>query len=321
MVETGLPPGPRVAVYGTGAVGGYFGGRLAEAGIHTAFVARGAGLAALRANGLTISSPLGDVTLTPVEATSDPSLLGPVELVILGTKAWQVSSAADAMSPLIGPDTAVLPLQNGVEAADQLSARLGPGPVLGGLCRIIARVERPGVVRHVGADPTVVFGELGGRPSERMRRIERLFAAARGVTAAPTTEIRAEIWKKFVFISAVSGVGAAARKPIGAVRRSPRTRELLRRCMEETRAVGAASGVRLAGSLVDDLMRFVDGLPADATPSMQRDILEGRPTELEAQNGAVVRLGLELGVPTPINTYLYDSLRPLDRRARGELEG
>ncbi len=305
-----------VAVIGVGAVGGYFGARLAEAGHAVTFIARGETLRALRAAGLRVESPAGDVDLTDVQVTDDPSRVEPVELVVLGVKAWQVPEAAGAARPLLGPDTAILPLQNGIEAPAQISDTVGAAHALGGLCRIICAVGQPGTVRHLGADPTIVLGELDDSRSERVGRIVAAFEPAVGATALIADDIMAEMWKKLVLITATSGVGATARVPFGEVRAAPETRRLLRDCMAEVVCVAGAAGSHLPGDLPDRLMDFVDGLPADGVPSMQRDIEQGRPSELDAQLGAVRRAGRATATPTPIVDTLYAALLPLELRAR-----
>ena len=307
--------GVRVAVIGVGAVGGYFGGRLAEAGEEVVFVARGATLAALRDGGLRLESPRGDLHLREVRTTDDPAAIGPVELVLLGVKAWQVPEVAPRLRPLVGAETSVLPLQNGVEAADQLAAALGPKPVLGGVCKIISMQVAPGHVRHLGVEPSVDLGEVGGPASERARRIARTFEEA-GVTARALDDIQKAIWNKFLFICSVSGVGALTGLPIGELRADPQARAMLQAAMREIVAVAAGHGVELRRDVVERTMLFVDAMPPEGTASMQRDILEGRPSELESQNGAVVRLGRAAGVPTPVNLEVYERLLPRERRSR-----
>ncbi|RLC62817.1 MAG: 2-dehydropantoate 2-reductase, partial [Chloroflexi bacterium] len=197
----------RIAIFGTGAVGGYFGGRLAQAGEEVVFIARGEQLQALRDHGLRVDSPQGDFVIHPVQATDDAAQVGIVDVVLVGVKAWQVPEAAQAMAPLVGADTFVVPLQNGVEAPSQLAAVLGDEHVLGGLCRIVSFVVEPGHVRHAGLEPYVAFGELDNRPSERVRRLQAAFARA-GVTAEIPADIGAAMWEKFLFIASFSGVGA-----------------------------------------------------------------------------------------------------------------
>ena len=310
----------RIAVFGSGAVGGYFGGRLAEAGEEVIFIARGAHLQTLRSDGLRVDSPKGDFTVQPAQATDDPAQVGAVDAVLVGVKAWQVPQAAQAMRPMLGPDTCVVPLQNGVEAPAQLAAALGERHVLGGLCRIISLLAAPGHIRHVGGEPHVAFGELDNRPSPRAERLRQAFARASGLTVEIPPDIQAAMWEKFLFIAAFSGVGAVARAPAGILRSLPETRGLLQEAMQEVWAVARARGVALPEDLVEKTMAFVDGLPPGGTASMQRDIIEGRPSELAAQNGAVVRLGAEAGVATPAHHFILRSLWPLELRARGEIE-
>jgi 2-dehydropantoate 2-reductase len=307
----------QITVVGAGAVGAYFGGRLAEAGHEVAFVARGATLDALRARGLRVTSPEGDFTIHPVRASDRPAELGPADVVLLGVKAWQVPEAARAMGPLLGLDTFVVPLQNGVEAPAQLAAALGAERVFGGLCHILAWVVSPGEILHEGAEPYVGFGELEGGVSERARRLEAAFAQARGLTAKALADVRTEMWRKFLFIASASGLGAVTRAPIGTFRAVPETRDLLQRMMEEVREVAAAHGVALPAAAVAETLAFTDLLPVEGTTSMQRDIVAGRPSELEAQNGAVVRLGRDRGVRTPVHDLVYRCLLPQERTARG----
>jgi 2-dehydropantoate 2-reductase len=314
----------RIAVYGAGAVGGYFGGRLAQAGQDVVFLARGEHLRAIRDYGLQVASIAGDFIIRPAQATDRPEDIGPVDAVLLSVKAWQVPEVARAMGPLIDPGTFVVPLQNGVEAPDQLAEVLGAEHVLGGLCRIIAQVTGPGHIRHSGAEPYIAFGELDGAgrgagTTGRAERLREAFAPAQGVRVEISPDIRAAMWLKFLFIASMSGVGAVTRAPIGVVRGRPETRRMLEQAFEEVAAVAAALGVALPARAVEETMAFADTLPHDGTASMQRDIIAGRPSELETQNGAVVRLGERTGVPVPLHTFIYRSLLPLELRARGEL--
>jgi len=306
----------RIAVFGTGGVGGYFGGRLAEAGHSVAFLARGAHLDALRRDGLIVESVAGDFTVRPAEAAALPAEVGPVDAVLVGVKAWQVREAAAALGPLLGPDTFVLPLQNGVEAADELSETIGRARVVGGLCRIMAFVAGPGRIRHPAIPPRIEFGEWDGRTSPRVSALREAFASARGATATVPADISAAIWEKFLFIAPVSAVGAVTRVPVGSFRAVAQTRALLEEAMREILALARARGVALGGDALARTLAIIDGMPAEATASMQRDILEGRPSELEYQTGAIVRLAAAAGLPVPASAYLYASLLPSERRAR-----
>lgn len=308
-----------IAVFGAGAVGGFFGGRLAQAGQRVALIARGAHLRAIQAHGLRVDSIEGGFVVHPQQATDDPAQVGPVDAVLVGVKTWQVPEAARAMGPLMGPETFVVPLENGVEAPQQLGQILEQERVLGGLCRIISAVVEPGHIRHSGLEPYVAFGELDNRPSERAQRLRRAFEET-GVQAEIPADIHVAMWKKFLFIAAFSGVGAVARAPVGVLRTIPETREMLEQAMREILAVAHARGVALPEETVANAMSLIDGLQPEGTASMQRDIMSGRPSEIESQNGAVVRLGEEMGVPTPLHAFIYHSLLPLELQARGRVD-
>lgn len=307
----------RFAVFGTGGVGGYFGGRLAEAGHDVTFVARGAHLEAIRKNGLTVESLAGDFRVLPAAATDDPSSIGLVDAVLVTVKAWQVPEAAKSIKAFLPPEGVAIPLENGVEAPDQLAAELGPGRVLVGLCKIVSFIAAPGVVRHTGVEPSLAFGEPTGATSPRVEKLRDAFRRCRGVAVETPADIRVALWQKFVFIAAFSGVGSVTRGNAGAIRSVPETHAMLRACMRETQEVGIARGVPLAPDTFERTLAFFDEqLPAEATSSMQRDVQDGRPSELENQTGAVGRLGRAAGVPTPVNDVLYAALLPQERRAR-----
>lgn len=304
------------AVFGAGGIGGYFAAVLARAGYSVAVVARGTHLQAIRRDGLRILSPKGDFTAAVAKASDKPEEIGPVDAVILAVKAWQVSEAASAMRPLLSPLTRVLPLQNGVEATRQLQQKLGPSHALIGLCRIIASVESPGCIRHGGLDPMVALGEPDGSAlSANAKALAEALAEA-GVTVQTPTDMQAALWEKLLFIASLSGTGAVTRSTIGEFRSCPPTRELLRQLMEEVAAVAHSRGIDLSEDVVSRTLSFVDASPAAGTASMQRDMAAGRPSELEAIIGAVVRFGDQAGVPTPAMDYVYASLLPQESRAR-----
>ena len=307
----------RIAVFGAGGVGGYFGGRLAQAGHSVVFIARGAHLQAIRRDGLHVESLAGDFVVRPAEATDSPGSAGQVEAVLVCVKAWQVPEAAQAMLPMLGPRSFVVPLENGVEAADQIASAVGSDRVLGGLCKIVSYLAAPGRIRHAGVEPRVEFGERGGLRSDRPASLRAAFEAAGGVSVGIPDDIDAALWEKFLFIAPFSGVGAVTRAPAGVLRGIPETREMLRAAMQEVFTLARARGVAVREDVVARTLGFVDALPKDATSSMQRDILEGRPSELEYQNGTVVRLGRAAGVATPVNESIYRSLLPAELRARG----
>ena len=303
---------------GAGAVGGYFGGRLAESGEDVVFIARGDHLTALSDAGLRVDSPNGDLVLGSVEVSDDPSAVGTVDAVLVCVKTWQVPEVAETMGPMIGADTVILPLENGVEAANQLAVVHGDDHVLGGMCRIMSKIVEPGHIAHVGIEPFVALGELDNRPSERVERLARALERA-GVTVETPADIRAAVWGKFLFVASFSGVGAVTRSPVGKLRSVSETREMLESAMREIHSVADANGVELGEDAVSRTMAFIDGLPAEGTSSMQRDILEGRPSELEAHSGVVVRLGRAAGVPTPIHQFVYAALLPMEIDARRDL--
>lgn len=309
----------RIAVFGTGSVGGYFGGRLAQAEEEVVFIARGEHLRALCTHGLRVDSVKGDFVVRPVQATDDPAQVGVVDAILVGVKAWQVPEAAEAMRPLVGPATCVVPLQNGVEAPAQLAAVLGDQHVLGGLCGIFSFIAGPGHIRHTGAEPFVKFGEMDNRPSERVERLHQAFMRA-GVTVEIPPDIQVALWMKFLFIAPCSGVGAVTRAPAGVWRSLPGTRRMVEQGLHEIMAVARARDIALPEDAVRMTMAIIDSMPPEATFSMQRDVMEGRLSELDAQIGAVVRLGQEADVATPLHTFIYHSLLPMELRARGQVQ-
>jgi 2-dehydropantoate 2-reductase len=309
----------RIAIFGTGGVGGYFGGRLAEAGEEVIFIARREHLRAIQTQGLRVDSVLGDFVVQPAQAMDDPAQIGAVDVVLVCVKAWQVAEAAQAIRPMVGPETFVVPLQNGVDAPGVLAAVLGAEHVLGGLCGLIAFVAGPGHIRHTGIEPFITFGELDNRQSERAEKLRQAFTRTKGVIVEVPPDIQAAMWRKFLLIATWSGVGAITRAPIGVLRRVPETRQLLEQSLQEILEVAGARSIALPADVVSQTLAFIDTIPPNGTASMQRDILAGRPSELASQNGAVVRLGREAGVVTPLHNFIYYSLLPLELQARGEM--
>jgi 2-dehydropantoate 2-reductase len=304
-----------IVVFGAGGIGGYFGGRLAHAGEEVTFIARGEHLQAMQANGLSVESINGNFTVQPVNATNDTSNVGSVDAVLVCVKMWQIPEAARAILPLLGPDTLVVPLENGVEAPSQLAEILGREHLLGGLCRISSRIASPGNIQHVGLEPYVAFGELDNHPSSRSRNLLQCFKNA-GVSSEIPADIHVAIWQKFLFISAVSGIGAITRVPMGTFRSTQGTRQLLEEALEECYAVAIAHGVHLPANSVSNTLAYIDTLPSGTMASMHRDIMGGRPSELEAQNGALVKLGRIYNIPTPVHSFIYYSLLPQENISR-----
>jgi len=305
----------RIAVYGTGGVGGYFGARLKQAGEDVTFIARGEHLRAIKEKGLKVDSTSGDFTIYPAKATDDVNEIGAVDLVMVGVKAWQVPDAARALKPLVNTNTTVLPLQNGVDAVAQLVSELGPDNVIGGLCRIVSYIVEPGGIRHAGFTPSIVIGELDNRRTNRITRIEQVLKRA-GLEVTIAADIQVALWTKFLFIASFSGVGALANAPAGLLRSDAKWRRQIIDAMTEIYRLAHARGINLPANSIDTVMASIDGLPEDATSSMQRDIAAGKPSELESQNGAVVRMAHETGVDVPTHELIYRSLKPLEEKAR-----
>ena len=306
----------RIMVFGTGGAAGFFGAQLARAGEDVIFIARGEHLRAIRANGLQVETPGDEIVIAPAQATDNAAEVADVEVVLVGVKAWQVAEAARTMRPAIGPEAFVVPLQNGVDAASELTAALGSGHVLAGLCGTFSWVTAPGRIRSVGAANFIKFAELDNRPSERTVRLRDAFRKA-GVAVEIPSDVHKALWEKFLTVTSVGGVGAVTRAAIGVTRALPETRRLLEQCMNEVLAVARSREIALADTIVADTMTFIDTLAADGTTSLQRDIIDGKPSELEYWNGAVVRLAREQGVAAPTNEFIYHSLLPQERRARG----
>ena len=307
----------RIAVFGAGGIGGYLGGRLSQAGEEVVLIARGEHLAAIRENGLRVDSIKGDFVATPALATDNPAEAGTVDAVILGVKAWQVTDAAKAMRPMIGPDTFVVPMQNGVEAPGQLAAVLGERAVVVGLGGLISYIVGPGHILHAGSEPFVSFGESDDSTSERTQQLLQAFQNA-GVQANIPADIHAALWGKLAFMAANSGVGAITRVPVGQWRSVTGSWEMAQQVVKEVLAVAHGKGIKMPIDALPATLARLEGSPPGGTSSMQRDLMEGRPSELEVQTGGVVRLGLEVGAPTPVNTFIYNSLLPQEMRARGE---
>ena len=306
----------KIAIYGAGGLGGFYGARLACAGNEVAFIARGSHLAAMRERGLRVSSPLGDMHLPEPVATDSPADVGPVDLVLVAVKTWQIPEVAAAMGPLLGERTVVLPFLNGVEASDELAAVVGAERVLGGLSKVFSKIEAPGVIHHFTPNVSVAFGELDGADSERVRALRDVFSAA-DVDAEVSPAIRVELWKKLLLVSSWAGLGALARSPMGVMREQPGTRALIDRSMDEGLAVAGVTGHAVDAAYKDEMWAFYRTMPAGATASMQRDVMDGRPSELDAWNGAICRFGTRAGVETPVHSFTYHTLLPMERRARG----
>ncbi len=298
----------KIVVMGTGGVGGYFGGRLAKKGIDVTFIARGGHLDAIRRYGLRVESENGSIHVRPVKATDKPAEVGPVDFVLLAVKLWDTETAAEQIRPLIGEHTAVISLQNGVDAEHRLSDVLGLQHVMGGLAQISAVISAPGVIKHTGKMARIVFGELGGGQTPRAKALLDAMHAA-GIDAEISDNVEQAIWGKFVFLVALSGVTSVTRQAIGPLRKDKDTRSLLRAAMEETVAVARAQGIDFEEGFIDARLEFIDKLPSEMTSSMLEDLNRGNRLELDWLSGAVVRMGREHKVPTPVNAFIYAALK------------
>jgi len=304
----------KIAVMAAGGVGGYFGARLAAAGHEVSFIARGAHLAAIRERGLRLDSDIGNLHLTDARATDDPAEIGPVDVVMFAVKLWDTETSAAACKPLIGPGTAVIPFQNGVDSIDALTRILGPEHTLGGVARISAVISEPGVIRQMGDFTILQFGEVDGTESDRVKA----FAAAcdeAGFKGQIVPDVRFALWEKFVFLAALSGITAAARSPLGLIRASDAGTLMLRRAIEETAAVGRAKGIDLSDEVVERVWSLGQKMPDGLKASMLADLEAGRRLEAPWLSGAVSRMGRETGVPTPVHDTLYAVVSPFETGA------
>jgi 2-dehydropantoate 2-reductase len=309
-------PEPRtITVVGAGGVGCLFAARLARAGHDVRLVARGAALSAIRAHGVRTHGPDGDHVVAIPQASEQPSDLGACDIVLVTVKTWQLAELGPRLVPLIGARTLVVPMQNGVEASEVLARSLGDAHVLGGVCRIISWAERPGQIRWMGTPPSLTIGPLHPGPLDGVQACAAPLEAG-GIEVLVTRGIARARWQKFLFVAPYGAVGAALRVPLGVLRRSPQARARLEAAMHEVAAVAAARGVDLPPDVVAIALARIDVLPEDATTSMHRDIVDGRPSELHELIGAVVRLGREAQVATPVSAALYAQLEPLEELAR-----
>jgi len=298
----------RIVIAGAGGVGGYFGAKLARAGLDVALLARGAHLDAIRAHGLRVRSAIEGEWTVKVDASAEPRELGRADTVFLCVKAFDTDATVEALRPLVGPGTPVLSLQNGVDNEERIDARLGPGHALGGAAYVFATLEAPGVIGHRFAG-RIVFGELDGSVRPRTTGLGEAFAAA-GIPAEVSADIRRVLWEKYVFICAQAGMTALTRCPIGVVRETPPAWEMYRRIVEELAAVAHVAGIGLPDDVVDTIVAAGASVARDAYSSLHHDLVEGRRLELDALHGHAVRLGERLGVPVPTLFAVYAALAP-----------
>src|SRR4051812_48770759 len=299
----------RIAVVGAGGVGAAFGAALAKAGGDVTFIARGAHLAAMKAQGLKITGGRGETHLVPTQATDNPADVGPVDIVLFCVKLWDVESAGKHIKPLIGRDTGVIPLQNGIDAADRLIPILGEQAVMGGVAQISAAIVSPGVIQQVGTFMRMIFGEFDGRPSRRAEDFYALCVKA-GFDATLSDQILTELWMKFILLASNAGMMALARQPIGKLRDDPDLRPIFLSAWKEVIDVGRTKGVMLPPDALDKVKDFTDHAPPAMKASMAVDLERGNRLELPWLSGKVAAMGRELGVPTPTHDMMYATLKP-----------
>ncbi len=298
----------RIAIVGAGGIGAIFGAALARSGAEVAFVARGAHLAAMRENGLRIDGDRGETLIRPAWATGDIAAIGPVDYVLLCVKLWDVETAGAQLRPIVGADTAVIPLQNGVDAADRLIAILGRAPVMGGTAFVTGSIVAPGVVRQTGTYQAMTFGELDRRPSRRGERLRDQCEAA-GFDGVLSPDVMVPVWEKFLVLIPLANVNALTRQPLGRYRADPDTWALVEASAREAEAVGRAEGVNLPPDAVEHALATIRSMPDYHMSSMGNDLVRGNRLELPWLAKKVVQLGRRHGIPTPVNEFVYAALK------------
>lgn len=303
-----------IVVIGAGGVGGYFGGKLAQSGNNVTFLVREKHQKAIQKNGLQIKSLNGDFTVYPTAITDVKSITTP-DLIILGVKSWQVIDVAKQIQPIVGAETMVLPLQNGADNADKLRSVLPEENVLAGLCKIVSKVASPGIINHFAFEPEIIFGEYDNHHSERVQNLKKVFDNA-SFKNTLAKDIHLAIWKKFLFITTISGIAALTRTVFGDMRDEEGIREIMYQTASEITKIANAKNIALKEDDISNTMKAVDTMRYETTASMQRDIMDGKPSELENFNGYIVQQGKSLNIKTPANTFIYHALLPQEKLAR-----
>ncbi|MEE8436261.1 MAG: 2-dehydropantoate 2-reductase [bacterium] len=298
----------KIAIMGSGGVGGYFGARLALAGEDVTFIARGAHLEAIRSGGLRVEGPLLECHLTDAKATDDPGGVGAVDLIVMSIKAYDLEASARAIAPMTGPETMVLPLLNGVDIAERIEPALGAGRVLGGLCQLSAHIAEPGLIRQAGPLNKIIFGERSGEKTPRAEGLRDALEHAE-IPTVLSEAIETDLWLKYLLLAPLGGVCAVTGLLLGEVVGDPDTREMLAGCMREIEAVGRKQGVALPDGAAVEALGIADSLPPEMVPSLALSAKRGEKMELEVMNGTAARLGRELGVPTPVNQFIHAALK------------
>jgi|SRR6056297_1134310 len=306
----------KIGIIGSGGVGGFFGACLAKSGYDTTFIARGEHLKAIQTNGLEIKSINGDFKVQHVNVTDKITDIKRPDLIILGVKAWQVKEIREYIKSILHKESVVLPLQNGVMAYEELAEKIDNKNILGGLCRIISKIERPGVINHFGVKPSIVFGEMDKSNTPRLKKIQNAFQNA-GIDCKISQDIEADLWKKFIAIC-VSGLMAISKTTYGEIREIKETRKMMIGLFDEVFLLSQKMGINIENDYVAKTVSFIDKLPKNSTSSLRRDVLEGKPSEIDYQNGTVVKLAEKYGVDTPINRFVYSCILPMEMKARGQ---
>ncbi|MDH7446032.1 ketopantoate reductase family protein [Aquimarina sp. 2201CG14-23] len=302
-------------VIGIGGVGGYFGGKISNSGQKVTMIARGKHGEAIRNKGLQVNSIDGDFITKPFLVTDDVSRIEKADLILICTKSWQVQETTELIKSTLKEDTIVISLQNGADNAEKVMSVIDKKHVLGGLCKIYSKIESPGIISHFGHTPEIVFGTLDKSKSNRLQNVKSVFDKA-GFKNKISEDIQVDIWSKFMFIATVSGLGALTRATIGEMYAHPELNNMLRTTAREIYKIAIAKGVAMPPSIVDGIMNFIEKQPFTATASTQRDIMEGRPSELDNFNGFIVKEGQKLKIDTPTNTFIYSCLQPMEAKAR-----
>jgi 2-dehydropantoate 2-reductase len=305
-----------IVIYGTGGVGGYFGTRLAQAGNKVTFVARGKHLEAIKQHGLQLKSSKGDYLVYPANATDTILELTAIDLILICVKTWQLAEVAQFIKPVLNENTIVVSLLNGLENEQVLCSVINKKHVMGGLCKIVSKIEDFGIINHLSYEPTIIFGELNNTLSHRAFQVEKTFLNA-GITTKLTNTIQKEIWTKFLYITTISAMGSLTRATIGEMIASPEIKKMMLQTAQEIVAVASAKGIDLPKHIIEKQFQIIESQPYDTTSSLHRDMAEGKPSELEAQNGVIVNFGSALGIPTPMNDFIYYCLLPQEKKARG----
>ena len=307
----------KIGIIGTGGVGGYFGGKLALAGFDVTFISRELNLEALKSNGLIVKSIKGDFKIDIVNATKKIEDLKNSDLILICVKAWQVKEIAQKLKTVISENTVVIPLQNGVSATDELIEQLGESCVVGGLCFIISKLESPGIINHFGIEPAIVFGEINKTKTERLNKIKEVFDKS-GIKSKISEDINSDLWKKFITIC-VSGLLAVTKTTYGELRELKQTRKMMIDLLKEIYRLSQKAGVNIKPDFINKTVALIDTYPYNSTSSLTRDVWEGKPSEIDYQNGMVVKLGKKYNLETPVNKFVYNCILPMELKARNKL--